>query len=94
MKQHKILGTKYIITKAKLLGSKLKPKSLYSLIFIQNQDKIEHVLFEIAIQANSSAGSKSGVTIAVGKELVDLAVLMYPNAKIGDAYPELNDFKL
>ena len=87
MKQYKIVDVNYVINKAKQLGSKLNQSSLYGIVFKQNQHNIEHVLFEIAQQANSNKYSKSGVITAVGSELVGLAVLMYPEAKIGDAYP-------
>lgn len=70
-----------ILVKAKSLANNIK--GIYAHVF--NID-IEQALFEISVQANSNAISKSGVTKSVGEEIVELALKLYPNAKLGDTY--------
>lgn len=50
------------------------------------KDKTQQILFEVAIQANSSTSEKSGAIATFGKELVKIAQQLYPNAKVGDQY--------
>lgn len=56
---------------------------IYSLIF---EEKPQQVLFEAAIQANSSKSEKAGAIKSFGKNIVSIAQKVYPTAKSGDVY--------
>lgn len=64
---------------------------IYRTLFTTNP---EQVLFETALQANSSELEKKGAEIVLGKERVALAQKIFPNAKNGDVYKSLFDNKL
>jgi hypothetical protein len=46
----------------------------------------ERAAHEIAIQANTSDSEFHGVEVLVGAKAVDLALKLYPNAKVGDTF--------
>jgi hypothetical protein len=72
-----------LVEKAKSLSDNVQ--GLYKDVFKEN---VEESLFEAAIQANSSAGEKKGAIATFGKEIVDIAQQLYPNAKVGDSFKE------
>lgn len=69
------------LSKAKFLGDNIT--GFYKTIFKGNE---EQFLFEMAVQANSNEISKNGAIKIAGEELINLALKLYPNAKIGDKF--------
>lgn len=49
-------------------------------------------LFEFAVQANSSASERASATKIAGPEIMDLALQLFPNVKVGDKYVEQKPF--
>lgn len=68
------------LAKAKLLRDNIK--GFYREIFKDNE---EQFLFEMAVQCNTLDAKKGAIDVA-GKELIDLAIKLYPNAKLGDSF--------
>lgn len=58
-------------------------KGLYADMF---ENKPERVLFEAAIQANSSESEKSGATATFGPDIIRVAQEMFPEAQVGDQF--------
>lgn len=54
----------------------------------------ERSLFEIAQQANGSASELSGAINTFGQEIIDIALSVYPEAKVGDKYVPNMDEKV
>ena len=54
--------------------------------FLESTDNIDVFAFEIAQQANTNKMARAGAERAVGKEIVELALKLYPNVKLGDTY--------
>ncbi len=77
----KFFGNWEVLAKAKLLGDNIK--GFYKNIFKGNE---EHFLFEMAMQANSSEEERQGAIDVAGKELIELALELYPNVKLGDEF--------
>jgi hypothetical protein len=70
-----------IIAKAKSLENNVT--GFYKKMFKGNE---ELFLFEMSVQANNSESERSGATRVAGEELIELALKLYPNAKVGDEY--------
>lgn len=68
------------LAKAKLLGDNIT--GFYKGIFKDNE---EQFLFEMAVQSNT-LDAKNGAIDVAGKELVDLAIKLFPNSKVGDVF--------
>ncbi len=69
--------------KIKFLSSSIK--GIYKTIYASTED-INLFAFEIAQQANTDPDAKKGAENAVGKEIVELSLKLYPNVKLGDKY--------
>src|ERR1044072_73790 len=70
------------ISEAKQYKDEIK-SGLYKMAFDGNT---QQVLFEASVQAHSSPAEKKGAIKALGKNIVDIAIRVYPNAKVGDTY--------
>lgn len=70
-----------LINEAKSLYKDVQ--GVYRNVFLE---KTEQVLFEIAIQANSSESEKRGAINTFGEKLVKIALNLFPNAKVGDDF--------
>lgn len=70
-----------LLAKAKTLGHNIT--GIYQKAFKGHE---ELFLFEIAQQANTDEVSKDGAIKVAGNELVEIALLLYPNVKIGDKF--------
>ncbi len=66
-------------------------KGFYGLVFGANPFE---ALYEIAVQANSSAPERKGAVASVGEEMVKLAQATHPNAKVGDKLYQLSNNQL
>lgn len=58
-------------------------KGLYKSVYLND---IEAFLFEISIQANSSKSERNGAIETVGEKIVELALELFPNSKVGDEF--------
>lgn len=47
---------------------------------------LELCLFELAQQANSSLSERAGAEKAVGTKMIQLALQLFPTAKVGDKF--------
>lgn len=70
-----------LIDEAKDLSDNVK--GIYKGVF---KDNTEESLFEAAIQANSSESEKKGAIKTFGKEIIDIAQKLFPDAKVGDKF--------
>lgn len=77
---------KSILAKAKKLGGKLPSSSMYGELFKNNKNNTEQILFEIAQQVNSDKKTKDATVRAVGTSLVELALELFPDVGIKDAF--------
>jgi hypothetical protein len=68
------------LAKAKLLGGNIT--GFYKRIFKDNE---EQFLFEMAVQSNT-LDAKNGAIDVAGKELINLAIKLFPNSKVGDVF--------
>lgn len=59
--------------------------------FYNKHARINQFAFEVAMHANSGTLSRKGIENAVGKEIVRLSLLLYPNVRLGDVYAEPNN---
>lgn len=74
------------LEQAKVIKPKLGKtgnKTAYGLVFDEDP---ERALFEFAIQYNSSIEEAIGVENQQGREIVQLATKLFPNAKLGDEF--------
>jgi len=74
-------GNWELVAKAKALSNNVK--GLYALSF---NDNIEQSLFEAAIQAKSSESELDGAIRVFGQEIVDIALELFPDTKVGDVF--------
>lgn len=70
-----------ILAEAKNLSGDIK--GIYKNVALDN---IEMFLFEISQQCNSRESEKKGALKAVGKRIVELALELFPDAKVGDKF--------
>ena len=70
-----------ILAKAEILSNDIK--GVYKNVALNN---IERFLFEISQQANSSDSEYKGAIETVGKSIVNLALKLFPNSRVGDEY--------
>jgi hypothetical protein len=68
------------LAKAKLLGDNIT--GFYKGIFKDNE---EQFLFEMAVQSNT-LDAKNGAIDVAGEELINLAIKLFPNSKVGDVF--------
>ena len=77
----KWFGNWEILAEAKTLSNDIK--GVYKLVALND---IEQFLFEISQQANNSKSERNGAIETVGKRMVELALKLFPNSKVGDEY--------
>jgi hypothetical protein len=68
---------------AEAISHKSDVKGIYKDIF---EEDPQQIMFEGAVQANSSASEKEGITKALGENIVKLSQELFPNSKVGDFY--------
>jgi hypothetical protein len=74
-----------LLNRAKELSHHLD-NTLYGRIYKGNEEQILH---ELAIQANSSESEKRGAIKMAGKELIDIAQKLFPDAKVGSKFKSI-----
>jgi len=56
---------------------------------IKNANKdFDYLLFSLEISQQAQGGARSGIENCVGKEIVELSMSIFPNARLGDIIPE------
>ena len=76
------LNKKEALEKAKSLSGNVK-NNFYIEIYKENT---QQTLFEVSQQALNSMSERKAVDRMFGKEIVDLALILYPNTKLGEKY--------
>ena len=77
----KWFGNWEVLAEAKTLSNDIK--GVYKLVALND---IEQFLFEISQQANNSKSERNGAIETVGKRMVELALELFPNSKVGDKF--------
>ena len=77
----KWFGNWEVLAEAKTLSNDIK--GVYKLVALND---VEQFLFEISQQANNSKSERSGAIETVGKRIVELALELFPNSKVGDEF--------
>lgn len=81
---------KAIVKRVIELRNEVKGFYSYALRGNPDNDTIRLFLFELAQQANTNVISKQGAIEACGKEIVDMALELFPFATIDDTLDPLN----